>query len=113
MTAPEMAAEIKSYRQKNLPTSFLETEYWLRWTLALAPFVFAVCGIPLGIVAERGGKSIGFGMSLVVLCVYYFLLITSLNVSEKGYFTASLAMWLPDFVILVCGIFLWKRMLRT
>jgi lipopolysaccharide export LptBFGC system permease protein LptF len=113
MTAAEMRVEIKNYRLKKLPVTFLETEYWLRWALALAPFVFAVCGIPLGVVSERGGKSIGFGMSLVVLFVYYFMLVAALNISEKGYLDPSIAMWLPDFVIFACGIFLWKNMLKT
>ena len=113
MTATEMKAEINNYRLKKLPLTFLETEYWLRWTLALAPFVFAVCGIPLGVVSERGGKSIGFGMSLIVLFIYYFMLVSALNISEKGYLNPGIAMWIPDFAILLCGLFLWKRMLKT
>ena len=113
MTASEMRVEIQNYKLKKLPVNFLETEYWLRWTLALAPFVFAVCGIPLGIVSERGGKSIGFGMSLVVLFIYYFMLVAALNISEKGLFNPAVLMWLPDFVIFVCGLYLWKRMLKT
>jgi lipopolysaccharide export LptBFGC system permease protein LptF len=113
MTATEMLSEIKNYKTKKLPTSFLETEFWLRWTLALAPLVFAICGIPLGIVSERGGKSIGFGLSLVVLFVFYFMLVTALNTAEKGIFPAYLVMWLPDFVILVGGVFLWRKMLKT
>jgi LPS export ABC transporter permease LptF len=113
MTASEMKTEIKNYRLKKLPVTFLETEYWLRWTLALAPFVFAVCGIPLGVVSERGGKSVGFGISLVVLFVFYFMLVAALNISEKGYVNPAIAMWLPDVVILCCGAFLWKRMLKA
>lgn len=113
MTATEMKQEINNYRAKKLPTTFLETEYWLRWTLALAPFVFAICGIPLGVVAERGGKSIGFGMSLVVLFIYYFMLVAALNISEKGYFYPGIVMWLPDAVIFAGGLVLWKRMLKT
>ena len=113
MTATEIMSEIRNYRLKKLPTNFLETEYWMRWTLALAPFVFAICGIPLGVISERGGKSIGFGMSLVILFVYYFALVSALNVSEKSYFSPGIVMWLPDFLILITGVILWKRMLKT
>ena len=113
MTASEMKKEINNYRLKKLPTTYLETEYWLRWSLALAPFVFAICGIPLAVVSERGGKSIGFGMSLVVLFIYYFMLVSALNISEKGYFYPGFVMWLPEVVILICGLFLWKKMIKS
>lgn len=112
MSGSDLLKEMESYRQKQLPTNFLEVEYWLRWTLAFAPIVMALIGIPLGIVLERGGKSIGFGVSMLVLFGYYLLLVTGLNLGEKGYFAPRLISWLPNAACFVTGVILWARMLR-
>jgi LPS export ABC transporter permease LptF len=111
LTAAQLRAEIAKYRLKKMPTNFLENEFWLRITLSLAPFVFAIIGIPLGIITERGGKSIGFGISLLVLFVYYLLLVTGLNIGEKGILHPGLVMWLPNITLFGIGIYFWKKML--
>lgn len=113
MTGKQLLAEMAEYRRKRLPTNFLENEYWLRWTLALAPLVFVIVGIPLGIVTERGGRPIGFGLSLVVIFVYYMLLVTGINLGEKGAVRPQYILWLPDLAVGIAGVFLWKRMLKT
>ncbi|MBN1824431.1 MAG: LptF/LptG family permease [Endomicrobiales bacterium] len=113
MPATELLREIRNYKKKNLSTNFLETEYWLRWILALAPFVFGLIGIPLGIITERGSKSIGFGLSMVIIFLYYFLLVAALNLSEKGLASPALVMWLPDFALAAGALFFWRKMLKS
>ncbi len=112
MNARELRAEINAYRQKKMPTNFLETEYWMRYVLAAAPLVFALIAIPLGLILEKGGKGIGFGISLIVLFVYYILLVSGINLSEKGLAAPSVVMWLPDVVTLVFAGYLWRIMLK-
>ncbi len=90
----------------------LTNEYWLRWTVAVAPIIFVLIAIPVGIMAGKGGKAIGFGMSLGVIFIYYLLLVISLNVGEKGYAPSWCIMWLPDFVLLIVGILLFRKMLK-
>jgi len=108
----KLRREIESYRAKKMPTNFLENEFWLRFILAGAPIAFALISIPLGIVTRRGGRSIGFGISLLVLFGYYALLVTALNLGEKDYVRPGIILWLPDAATLIAGIWLWKRMLR-
>ena len=112
MTGTQLLKEIDSYRAKNMPTHFLETEYWMRWALAFSPIVLALCGIPLGIVLEKGGRAIGFGVSLGMLFVYYLLLVTGLNISEKGYVQPGFILFLPNIVMLIVGLLLWRRMVK-
>ncbi len=112
MPSRHLSAEIARYRKKKMATNFLENEYWLRWTLALAPLVFCLIGIPLGIITERGGKSIGFGISLLILFLYYLLLVTALNVGEKGFAPPGLVLWTPNIVGAGAGLWLWRRMLK-
>ena len=112
MTGTDLLKEMENYRSKQLPTNFLEVEYWLRWTLAFAPIVMALVGIPLGIVLERGGKSIGFGVSMLVIFLYYLLLVTGLNLGEKGVFNPGIISWLPNAACLAAGVLLWRKMLK-
>ncbi|MBN1621349.1 MAG: LptF/LptG family permease [Endomicrobiales bacterium] len=112
MNGDELRREILKYRQKKLPTNFLEVEYWIRWILATAPFFFALVGVPLGIVLEKGKKSISFGISLLILFTYYLLLVTGLNIGEKGYVSPRLILWMPNMITFILGIFLWRKMLK-
>jgi lipopolysaccharide export LptBFGC system permease protein LptF len=60
--------------------------------------------------AGKGGKTIGFGMSLGVIFVYYMLLVVALNIGEKGYIPSCYIMWLPNFVIASIGLILFRKM---
>ncbi|MCB4790454.1 MAG: LptF/LptG family permease [Elusimicrobia bacterium] len=112
MKGKAILEEIKNFKQKNLPIHFLETEYWMRLTLAFAPFIFAGLGMPLGIILEKGGKSISFGFSLLILFSYYMLLITGLNIAEKGYVPPAIMLCMPNIISLVLGGWLWHNMLK-
>jgi len=112
MSGRELRAMITQHRAQKIPSTFFETEYWLRWMLASAPLVFALIGIPIGMVLERGGKSISFGLSLVVLFGYYIVLATGLSIAEKGFIPPGVILWLPNALTLFSSIFLWKRMLN-
>ena len=110
MTSPQLRKEIATYRSQKLSTSFLENEFWLRWALALAPLAFAIVAIPLGLITDRGGKSLGFGLSLAIIVLYYMLLVLALNIGEKDYIHPRYIMWLPNISMLAAGLFFWRRM---
>jgi lipopolysaccharide export LptBFGC system permease protein LptF len=62
--------------------------------------------------AGKGGKAIGFGMSLAVIFVYYMLLVIALNLGEKNYLPSRYIMWLPNLVTSACGLFLFTKMVK-
>ena len=62
--------------------------------------------------AGKGGKAIGFGMSLVVIFIYYLFLVISMNVGEKGYIPSCYIMWLPNFILAIVRTILFKKMLE-
>ncbi|MGA2090261.1 MAG: LptF/LptG family permease [Endomicrobiales bacterium] len=112
MTFNELRQEIKKYQLNKMPTYFLENELWLRFVLAIAPLMFAIIAVPLGIITEKGAKSIGFGMSLLILFGFYILLVTSMNISENGYIKPQYILWMPHIIMGATGVYLWKKMLR-
>lgn len=106
----ELAKEIKKYREQRIPTSYLEVEYHLRIVLAATCFIFALVAIPLGIELKRGGRAIGFGVSLLIIFFYYLLIIGSITISEKGILPAGISLWIPNFLFFGIGGFLFYRL---
>jgi lipopolysaccharide export system permease protein len=112
LSSVDILKTIKQYKQQNLPYAVYAIEFWLRWILAIAPAAFALVAVPIGIMAGKGGKAIGFGMSLGVIFVYYMLLVVAMNLSEKSYADPKFIMWLPNAVISAAGIFLFVKMVK-
>ena len=112
LTSSQIRKKIKEFPMNSSEKNVYTNEYWFRWSVALAPIVFVLIAIPIGIMAGKGGKAIGFGMSLVVIFVYYLFLVISMNVGEKGYIPSCYIMWLPNFILAIVGIILFKKMLR-
>ncbi len=61
--------------------------------------------MPLSIQSSRSGRGGGFALSLCVALIYYFLLATAKTIGEEGIMPAALAMWIPNAVFLLGGLF--------
>ncbi len=109
MTACELKAEIKRLKSKKLPTHKLAARYHLRGSLAGAIPVLLIIGIPLGIRAERKGKTIGIGMSLGVIALYYFLMVTGIKLAFNQFFTPWIGVWLPNILLCAAGIIMLRK----
>ena len=80
-----------------------------RFSLPMASFVFAIVGAPLGVQKQRFSSSIGFGLSVVIIFLYYAIM-TFLEALGKGHvMPATLAVWLPNLIALVTGCWLIHR----
>lgn len=104
MTATELKAEIKRLKAKELPSHKISTRYHLRGSLAGAIPVLLMIGIPLGIRAEKRGKTIGIGMSVFVMAVYYFLMVAGIKLSFNQFFVPWLGVWLPNILMGLIGV---------
>ncbi|MFH1416250.1 MAG: LptF/LptG family permease [Elusimicrobiota bacterium] len=109
MTASELKDEIKRLRSKGLPAHNIEARYYLRSSLAGAIPVLLLIGIPLGIRAENKGKTIGIGLSLVVIAVYYFLMVAGLKMAFSRIFLPWLGVWLPNIIVGTAGFLMLKK----
>ncbi len=106
MTTEELLAEIQKMKEEKIPPTIFITEYQLRPALAMACFVFALIGTGLGIKIKRGGKSIGFGLSLIVIFLYYLFLIVGTTLAEKSILPPVIAVQLPNLIFGFIGTFL-------
>src|SRR5439155_9771461 len=69
----QLRAEMRRLKSKNLPFPILACQIHLRWALSVTPLLFAGLAIPLAIRLHRGGRSIGFGLSLLIVVLYYVM----------------------------------------
>jgi lipopolysaccharide export LptBFGC system permease protein LptF len=84
-----------------------------RLAQALSVFVFALIGIPLGILPSRRSIMIAFGMSFaIVLLVFYPLLILGQIMAEAGTVPIGPAIWTGDALTFVIGAALMTYVLR-
>lgn len=79
-----------------------------RAALAFTPLVFVLIGVPLGVFIKKGSRSVGFGLSVLVVIVYYMMMMFFGALSEGGVLPITVAMWLPGGLLAAAGIFLIK-----
>ena len=109
MTIRELLLAKQAYRAAHADTTPLVMEIHRRFSLPMASFVFAIVGAPLGVQKQRSSSSIGFGISVVIIFVYYAIM-TFLEALGKGHvMPAVMAVWLPNIIALFCGCWLIRR----
>jgi lipopolysaccharide export system permease protein len=115
-TANELDMTFKELRYAMKLTGFdpsiirnLHLEFHRRLAFPFACFVFALIGIPLGLQNRRSGKSSGFSLCLAVLLLYYITLSIGKTLGQKAIVPPVLAMWLPNILFIILGIYLFKK----
>jgi lipopolysaccharide export system permease protein len=109
MTYHQLKLKIESMRERGVRSTQIlrdETELYTKIALPFASVVFALIGLPLGIQNSRSGGSMGFGLSMLIILVYYVIMTLGRAMGEGGSLIPILAAWLPNLVIGGVGIYL-------
>jgi len=85
-------------------------KYHHRLAIPFANFIFALIAAPLGINPKGSrGSATGFGLSIIVIFVYYSLMTIGSALGERGSISPFLGAWLQNFVFMfVGGILLYR-----
>ena len=81
-----------------------------RFALPLACILLALVGIPLGVSSRKGSKSTAFVLTVLVAFLYYLGFTTLIGLARKGSLPVPIAVWTPDAVFTIAGIFLLSRL---
>lgn len=92
--------------------SRFEVEIHKKFSIPVACLAFVLVGAPLGVMARSGGVGTGVAYSLAFFVLYWAGLIRGEALADRGKLDPVLAMWLPDAVLALIGIFLATRMGR-
>ena len=86
----------------------------LQQRLALPPacLLLALVGIPLGVSARKAGKSAALVLTVSIAFLYYMGLISLIGLAKQGTLPVGLAVWTPNAVFAIAGLFLIFRLER-
>lgn len=80
-----------------------------KYSLAIGAIIFAVLGVPLGLIARNGSAAIGVSYSLVFFIFYWSFLIGGEYLVKQGKMLPSFAMWTGNAILALVAVFLlWK-----
>lgn len=87
-----------------------EVEIHKKFSLPAACLVFGLIALPLGFNSKRGGsRSSSFALSIIVILFYWVLLNNGEEAARVGKMAPWLAMWLPNILLAVFGLYLLAR----
>lgn len=114
MSLRRLGKAIQLKKQQGLrPTAEL-IELHQRFSFAFAPLVLSLLGVSLVMLPTRSHASRSWGLALCLtwLLVYYGLLSMGKALGEREILPAALALWLPNMVVGLIAIHLFRKALK-
>ncbi len=108
MTMRELKHQIKIMKSQSVDTTELQVELYQRISIPVASLVFAMIGAPLGVQPNRNSSSIGFGLSIIIIFIYYAFMTIADVIGRIGV-PPMFAVWLPNLIGGIIGIYLIKK----
>lgn len=112
MSISELRQEIKRLRTESISIedlNALRIEIYKKFTTAFAALAFVLVAIPLGITTRRSERSVGFGISLGIIIIYYLLAVGCESLCLKGKLEPRFTMWIPNIAIASLGVMLIRK----
>lgn len=112
MNLAELVAYIDELQAKGLNEIAMRQnwiELWTKTSIPFASLVFVLIGAPLALQTSRQGTSIGIGLSVVIIFVYYIFFAAGKAFAKGGYVTPFIGVWLPNFIMGGVGLWLVYR----
>jgi lipopolysaccharide export system permease protein len=109
MPLPDLYKYIKDQEAKGLPTTTNWVDFWWKTAFPFASFFLMLLGGPMAAGSGRSGASLGVGLSIILMFVYYMLLALFKGAGEAGHLTPFLSAWSPNMIVLVIAVWLIRR----
>lgn len=85
-----------------------EDEYYKRYSMPVAAFIMTLIGVSLSSRKVRGGMGLHLGVGLALSSLYILFSTLSTTFSVSGLMSAFAAVWIPNVVFLLVGIYLYR-----
>jgi len=105
LSLQKIKERIIELKRKGLPTAGAEVEISKKFSLPFTCLLFAFIGVPLGIKSSRSGKSGSFGITIVVILLYYIMLIMTQNLGRIGEIHSYTSVWIPNMILFVLVVY--------
>ncbi len=85
-----------------------QVEYFFKFSIPFSPLFFVLIGVPLAIIPLRSSTSMGMGLSLLIVLLYFLLYTLSMQMGRGGMILPSVAAWIPNGAVFLSGIILMR-----
>ncbi len=109
MTIVELLHRLSQSQEASPQHNKALVELHRRLALPFACVVFSLIALPLSVRTTWAFRSVGFGMSLGIILLYYLLLTAGETFGERGILSPAIALWIPNGVLGGLGAYLFSR----
>ena len=114
------ARQMQSFMQNDLAAMTFDdrqadkylVEIYKKYSIPFACIVFVFIGVPLGMMARRGGFGVGAGLSLGFFLFYWVCLIGGEKLADRDVVSPLVGMWIANVILGICGAILTLRSAR-
>jgi lipopolysaccharide export system permease protein len=100
---------MKATGQGGQAVQTLEINLASKSSLPFASFVAIAIALPVAVLFGKKGRSLGFGLTILVLFVYYLISSASAALGSSGVLNPYAAAWLPNAIAGIAGALLFWR----
>jgi len=110
MSRGEIAQVIRTGQLTSTQVGQYVAEYQSQLARPFACLVFALLAVPFGMRRVRGGgTSVGFGLAVAIVFIYYVVMTISNSLGTLNDFMAFLMAWFPNVLFFAIGMVLLRR----
>lgn len=107
MSYTELKERIETYeRTMFMDTTELRVELAMKIALPFASIFFAIIGASFGLTNSRSGAFIGFGVSILIIFIYYILMSFFTALGKSGVLPPLLSAWSQNIIFAFAGMYI-------
>ncbi len=106
----EMRVTFHRWRTQYLNVYQYQVEIHKKHAIAFACLIFVLLGVPMAIRYPQGGVGMVIALSLGIFLLYWIGLIVGERFADRGQLHPWIAMWAPNIIFLVPGLYLISQM---
>ncbi len=89
----------------------LKVDFYSKLSIPFASLAFVLIAAPLGLKPQRTGSSVGLGVSVIIIFLYYIIQQTFRGLGQSV-MPPVMAAWLPNILLCVVGVWLIRKASR-
>ena len=110
MSYNELKGRIEVYeRTQFMDTTEMRVDLAMKTSLPFASFFFAIIGASFGLTNNRSGAFIGFGVSILIIFIYYVMMSLFTALGKSGFLPPMLAAWSQNIIFAFVGFYIVKN----
>lgn len=110
LTTPELKAYLTRQEKRGVANiKEYNVEFERRFSFPFSAFILTLIGVSLASRKVRGGMGLHLGLGLGISFTYILLDTVSGSFAQGGVLTPRLAVWLPNIVYALIGLWLYKK----